>query len=171
MIYNELLSIKDKALENYKSIEADVKKWVKQKTNVSSKLKELNDTLEQRKSDQKEILLERIRDREHADIYTEMLDKCEADIQRLNEEINSIIDYNATIKKRKAEIKESVDIIEQIIKEGAISDANLRLLVDKIIITEQNKKLSIKIRLNAKFKKHKDCYDDNGNLKDRTFTA
>ena len=115
----------------------------------------MNDTLEQRKSDQKEILLERIRDREHADIYTEMLDKCEADIQRLNEEINSIIDYNATIKKRKAEIKESVDIIEQIIKEGAISDANLRLLVDKIIITEQNKKLNIKIRLNAKFQKHK----------------
>lgn len=67
-----------------------------------------------------------------------MLDKCEADIQRLNEEIKSIIDYNSTIKKRKAEIKESVDIIEQIIKEGAISDANLRLLIDKIIITEKN---------------------------------
>lgn len=171
LIYNELLSIKDKAVENYKSIEADVKKWINQKTNVSSKLKELNDTLEQRKSDQKEILLERIRDREHADIYTEMLDKCEADIQRLNDEINSIIDYNTTIKKRKAEIKESVDIIEQIIKEGAISNANLRFLVDKIIITEKNKKLNIKIRLNAKFQKHKDCYDEEGNLGERKFTA
>ena len=38
------------------------------------------------------------------------------------------------------------------LQEGAISDANLRLLVDKIIITEKDKKLNIKIKLNAKFK-------------------
>ncbi len=89
----------------------------------------------------------------------------------MNDEINSIIDYNATIKKRKAEIKESVDIIEQVIKEGAISNANLRLLVDKIIITGKNKKLNIKIRINAKFQKHIDCYDEMGNLRERAFTA
>ncbi len=49
--------------------------------------------------------------------------------------------------------------------------ANLRFLVDKIIITEKNKKLNIKIRLNAKFQKHKDCYDEDGNLRGRAFTA
>ncbi len=158
------MSIKDEALTNYKSIESDVKKWMNNKSSVNNKLKQLNTSLEQRKSDQKEILLERIRDREHADIYTEMLEKCESDIQKLEEEIKSIQDYNSTIKKRKAEMKDSVQIIEEIIKEGAISDANLRLLVDKIIITEKNKKLKIKIKLNAKFQRHKNCYDDEGNL-------
>lgn len=80
-----------------------------------------------------------------------MLEKCELDIQKLEVEIKSIQDYNSTIKKRKAEMKDSVEIIEKIIKEGAISDANLRLLVNKIIIFEKDKKLSIKIKLNAKF--------------------
>lgn len=85
-----------------------------------------------------------------------MLEKCESDIQKLEDEIKSIQDYNSTIKKRKAEMKDSVEIIEEIIKEGAISDANLRLLnlrllVNKIIIFEKDKKLSIKIKLNAKF--------------------
>ena len=37
-------------------------------------------------------------------------------------------------------MKESVDLIEQIIKEGVISDANLRLLVDSIVISEKDKK-------------------------------
>ncbi len=171
LIYNELMSIKDEALSNYKSIESDVKKWMSNKGTVTNKLKQLNTSLEQRKSDQKEILLERIRDREHADIYTEMLEKCESDIQKLEYEIKSIQDYNSTIKKRKAEMKDSVQIIEEIIKDEAISDANLRLLVDKIIIFEKNKKLSIKIKLNAKFQKHKDCYDKNGNLKDSAFTV
>ena len=139
------------------------------KNSVNNKLKHLNTSLEQRKSDQKEILLERIRDREHADIYTEMLEKCESDIQKLEDKIKSIQDYNSTIKKRKAEMKDSVEIIEEIIKEGAISDANLRLLVNKIIIFEKDKKLSIKIKLNAKFQRHKDCYNDNGIVLEKIF--
>lgn len=139
------------------------------KNSVNNKLKHLNTSLEQRKSDQKEILLERIRDREHADIYTEMLEKCESDIQKLEDEIKSIQDYNSTIKKRKAEMKDSVEIIEEIIKEGAISDANLRLLVNKIIIFKKDKKLSIKIKLNAKFQRHKDCYNDNGIVLEKIF--
>lgn len=139
------------------------------KNSVNNKLKQLNTSLEQRKSDQKEILLERIRDREHADIYTEMLEKCESDIQKLENEIKSIQDYNSTIKKRKAEMKDSVEIIEEIIKEGSISDANLRLLVNKIIIFERDKKLKIKIKLNAKFQRHKDCYNDNGIVSEKIF--
>ena len=169
LIYNELMSIKDEALANYKSIESDVKKWMSNKNSVNNKLKHLNTSLEQRKSDQKEILLERIRDREHADIYTEMLEKCESDIQKLEDEIKSIQDYNSTIKKRKAEMKDSVEIIEEIIKEGTISDANLRLLVNKIIIFEKDKKLKIKIKLNAKFQRHKDCYNDNGIVLEKIF--
>ena len=169
LIYDELMSIKDEALANYKSIESDVKKWMSNKSSVNNKLKHLNTSLEQRKSDQKEILLERIRDREHADIYTEMLEKCESDIQKFEDEIKSIQDYNSTIKKRKAEMKDSVEIIEEIIKEGAISDANLRLLVNKIIIFEKDKKLKIKIKLNAKFQRHKDCYNDNGIVSEKIF--
>lgn len=144
-------------------------KWMSNKNSVNNKLKHLNTSLEQRKSDQKEILLERIRDREHADIYTEMLEKCESDIQKFEDEIKFILDYNSTIKKRKAEMKDSVEIIEEIIKEGAISDANLRLLVNKIIIFEKDKKLSIKIKLNAKFQRHKDCYNDNGIVLEKIF--
>ena len=64
LIYSELLSIKERAIANYQSIESDVKRWVKQKSNVSNKLSELNKTLRQRMTDQEEILLERIRNAE-----------------------------------------------------------------------------------------------------------
>lgn len=66
-------------------------------------------------------------------------------------------------------MKDSVEIIEKIIKEGAISDANIRLFVDKIIIFERDKKLKIKIKLNAKFQRHKDCYNDNGIVTEKIF--
>lgn len=162
LIYKEILAVKDSAIDNYKSIETNVKKWMKKKNTVNNKLKKLEDRLEQRKSDQKEILLERIRDKEHAEIYTEMLENCEKDIRQVTEEIESIKDYNTTIKKRKSELKKTVDLIEEIIKDGAISDANLRLLVDEIKIYDSDKKLRIEINLKAKFTKHYEIYGKNG---------
>ena len=81
------------------------------------------------------------------------------------------VKLSVSANKRKAEIKESVDLIDQIIQEGAVSDANLRMLVDSIVISEQDKKLQIKINLNAKFKWHKDYYDEEGNLTERIIIA
>ena len=137
---------------------------MKQKNTVENKIKNLTETLEQRKNDQKEILLERIRDKKHADVYTEMLEACENEIQKINEEIESIKDYNTTIKKRKLELKRTVDLIDEIIKNGAISNANLRLLIDEIKIYEYNKKLRIEINLKADFTKHFEIHGANGSV-------
>ena len=98
-----------------------------------------------------------------------MLNKCEEDIKRIETELQSVQNHNAAIQKRKSEIKETVDIIERIIQEGAISDANLRLLVDSIQISEKDKKLNIKINLNARFQKHTNLYDENGNITKNIF--
>ncbi|MEF2919216.1 MAG: recombinase family protein [Acutalibacteraceae bacterium] len=162
LIYKEILAVKDSAIENYNSIETDVKKWMKQKNNVGNKLQKLNNELEQRKKDQKDILLERIRDKEHSEIYSEMLEACENDIQQIKQEIESIKDYNTTIKKRKSEIKQTVDLIEEIVKDGAISNANLRLLVDEIKMYESDKRLKIEINLKANFAKHFEIYGESG---------
>ena len=68
------------------------------KSTVNGKIESLKTELEQRKSDQKEILLERIRDKEHAEVYNEMLTSCEEDIKRIKQELSDIINYNDTIK-------------------------------------------------------------------------
>src|SRR5574344_215121 len=47
-----------------------------------------------------------------------------------------------------------------IISEGAISHSNLRMLLDHIVISEQNEKLSIRIFLKANFSGHIDILDD-----------
>ena len=171
LIYDELLEMKEGAEANYKSIEHDVKKWLSQKNTSEKKVKALSDKLKQRKSDQEQILLERIRDREHADIYTGMLTKCEKDISNITAELAAIQDYDATIRKRKAEMKSSIDILGEIVKEGAISDSNLRLLIDDIVISECGGKLSINIHLKAAFRSHLDIYDENGQLTDQAFAV
>ena len=114
----------------------------------------LNEQLSQRKSDQQEILLERLRDKERADIYTQMLEKCESDIKALSKRIAELEDMDTTIKKRKAEISNSIEIFNKIIDEGTISNSDLRMLIDKIEISENKGKLDISIILNGKFGEH-----------------
>ena len=169
--YDELIAIKEEAETNYRTIETDVKSWLAKKNTSEKQLKNLTDRLAQRKSDQERILLERIRDREHADIYTGMLEKCEAEIKSLTAEIEAIRDYDTTIRKRKAEMKSSIDILDGIIKDGAVSDNNLRLLVDNIVIHESDGKLSINSDLKAAFSSHLDIYDEDGALTAKAFAA
>ena len=171
LIYDELIAIKEEAETNYRTIETDVKSWLAKKNTSEKRIKNLTDRLAQRRSDQEQILLERIRDREHADIYTGMLEKCEAEIRSLTAEIEAIRDYDTTIRKRKAEMKSSIDILGEIVKEGAISDSNLRLIVDNIVIHESDGKLSINIDLKAAFRSPLDIYDENGHLTDQAFAV
>ncbi len=78
----------------------------------------------------------------------------------LSERIAELEEMDATIKKRKAEISNSVEIFNKIIDESTISDSDLRMLIDKIEISEQDGKLNINIILNGKFKEHTLNYDE-----------
>ena len=56
--------------------------------------------------------------------------------------------------------KEGIDMLDEIVRNGAISDTSLRMLIKKIIITERKGKLKIKIQLNADFSTHIDFLHD-----------
>ncbi len=78
----------------------------------------------------------------------------------LSKRIAELEEMDATIKKRKSEISNSIEIFNKIIDEGTISDSDLRMLVDKIEIYKQNGKLDINIILNGKFKEYTLNYDE-----------
>ena len=66
-------------------------------------------------------------------------------------------------------MKANMELINEIISAGAISDTHLRMLVDKIIITEHNSKLQIEICIKAQFRMHLDFYDENGEINEKCF--
>ena len=98
----------------------------------------------------------------HASVYDEMLSTCESDIKKIEQELYDIQHYSETIKKRKSEMKRTVELIDEIIKEGEISDANLRQLIDKIIIYESSDGLRIQVNLRADFTEHMIIFDTLG---------
>lgn len=53
-------------------------------------------------------------------------------------------DIEATVKERKKQMKKSVELLDGIITDGAISDTHLRMLVDEIVIYEKMESLIFK---------------------------
>lgn len=166
LIYKELGRIKAQAVQNWNEIEKDVKKFTQNKVNISNKIENAKLQIAKLENDIEEILMERIRDKENREIYNKMIEKRRAEIKALNSKIDDLENIEETIKRRKANIKEGIDILDSIIAEQTISNANLRLLVKEIVIDETNGKLSIDINLNGTFLGEYSEYDENGNEED-----
>ena len=95
------------------------------------------------------MIIERIGDREHAQVYNNMITKREEEISAIEKRIT---DYDKICKQRKEQLKNTTQILDEILSEGTISDINLRMLVKRIFIHQnEDKSLDIRFEMNGEF--------------------
>ncbi len=151
---------------NWEAIDALAKDWAAQKFNAERQIDRLQERISVLKNEVEQILMERIRDKAHADIYDVMLQKRDEAIQSAEQQINEYRDAQASIEARKESMRPSIDLLDAITSEGSVSDAHLRMFVNKVYLHEQDGKLSVEFVLNADFQTHLDLYNQNGELTD-----
>ena len=95
-----------------------------------------------------------------------MLQKRDEAIQSAEQQINEYRDAQASIEARKESMRPGINLLDAITSEGSVSDAHLRMFVNKVYLHEQDGKLSVEFVLNADFQTHLDLYDQNGELTD-----
>ena len=166
LVYKELLRVKKMAHANWEAIDALAKDWAAQKFNAERQIDRLQERISVLKNEVEQILMERIRDKAHADIYDVMLQKRDEAIQSAEQQINEYRDAQASIEARKESMRSSIDLLDAITSEGSVSDAHLRMFVNKVYLHEQDGKLSVEFVLNADFQTHLDLYNQNGELTD-----
>ena len=166
LVYKELLRVKKMAHANWEAIDALAKDWAAQKFNAERQIDRLQERISVLKNEVEQILMERIRDKAHADIYDAMLQKRDEAIQSAEQQINEYRDAQASIEARKESMRPGIDLLDAITSESSVSDAHLRMFVNKVYLHEQDGKLSVEFVLNADFQTHLDLYDQNGELTD-----
>ena len=159
-IYKELLRLKSEAEENWKSIETDVKKWLSSKSDVTKKIKNMESSISNLELEIEKILMERINGKDNRPIYDKMLQKRRDEIDSLKHKIAEIQNIDETIKRRKKEIKCSIELLDKIIEEGAVSDTNLRLLINEIVVLEENGKIQLIVSIKAPFDTYGEVYEN-----------
>lgn len=166
LVYKELLRVKKMAHANWEAIDALAKDWAAQKFNAERQIDRLQERISVLKNEVEQILMERIRDKAHADIYDVMLQKRDEAIQSAEQQINEYRDAQASLEARKESMRPGIDLLDAITSESSVSDAHLRMFVNKVYLHEQDGKLSVEFVLNADFQTHLDMYDQNGELTD-----
>lgn len=164
LVYGELKRLRNEAEKNWSTLESQVKKWIANKHDYENEVKQTKDTIFKLNEDIKKILMEKINDKENSGLYEEMIAERKNEIEICEEKISKLQNIDETIKKRRKELKVGIEILDNIITEESVSNANLRLLIKQIIIFEENKKLSIVFEMNAPFSGYGKMFDENGNL-------
>lgn len=74
------------------------------------------------------------------------------------------------LRSRQAKLKRDISLIDDILRDGKMSEAHLKMLVEKIFVHENDGKLDLDIQLKAPFRDHLDIFE-NGEQTDSILSA
>ena len=160
LIGAEILRTKKMYEENWSRMEWLVEKWTPKASTASAKISKLQEHILLLEEEVEVILMERIRDKANAERYDRMIAKREEQIAEAKKQIEELQNTSEMLRSRQAKLKRDISLIDDILREGKMSEAHLRMLVEKILVHEEDGRLDLEIRLKAPFRDHLDVFEN-----------
>lgn len=160
LIGAEILRTKKMYEENWSRMEWLVEKWTPKASTASAKISKLQEHILLLEEEVEVILMERIRDKANAERYDRMIAKREEQITEAKKQIEELQNISEMLRSRQAKLKRDISLIDDILREGEMSEAHLRMLVEKILVHEEDGRLDLEIRLKAPFRDHLDVFEN-----------
>lgn len=152
LVNAELLLLLDSIREESQKYDRIVREWQKNKPRYEQRIEQYNDRIKLLREQVQGILMERITDKAHTQIYDEMLAKREAEIAELENRIEDTRRFDAVSMGRSRELKGTAEMLEDILTEPHISNADLRMLVEKVLVHQnEDKSLDVELVFNGAF--------------------
>ena len=170
LIGAELLRTKELYEENWSRLEWFIEKWTPKASMASAKISKLQEHILLLEEKVEVILMERIRDKANAERYDRMIAKREEQIAEAKKQIEELQNISEMLRSRQARLKRDISLIDDILQDGKMSEAHLKMLVEKILVHEEDGKLDLEIRLKAPFRDHLDIFE-NGERTDSILSA
>ena len=170
LISAELLRTKKLYQENWSRLEWLIEKWTPKASMASAKISKLQEHILLLEEEVEVILMERIRDKANAERYDRMIAKREEQIAEAKKQIEELQNISEMLRSRQAKLKRDISLIDDILQDGEMSEAHLKMLVEKILVHEEDGKLDLEIRLKAPFRDHLDIFE-NGEQTDSILSA
>lgn len=160
LIGAEILRTKKMYEENWSRMERLIEKWTPKASVASAKIGKLQEHILLLEEEVEVILMERIRDKANAERYDRMIAKREEQIAEAKKQIEELQNISEMLRSRQAKLKRDISLIDDILREGKMSEAHLRMLVEKILVHEEDGRLDLEIRLKAPFRDHLDVFEN-----------
>lgn len=160
LIGAEILRTKKMYEENWSRMEWLIEKWTPKASTASAKISKLQEHILLLEEEVEVILMERIWDKANAERYDRMIAKREEQIAEAKKQIEELQNISEMLRSRQAKLKRDISLIDDILREGKMSEAHLRMLVEKILVHEEDGRLDLEIRLKAPFRDHLDVFEN-----------
>ena len=160
LIGAEILRTKKMYEENWSRMEWLIERWTPKASTTSAKIGNLQEHILLLEEEVEVILMERIRDKANAERYDRMIAKREEQIAEAKKQIEELQNISEMLRSRQAKLKRDISLIDDILREGKMSEAHLRMLVEKILVHEEDGRLDLEIRLKAPFRDHLDVFEN-----------
>ena len=168
VITQELLKTKQQYENLWSKMASVIEQWLPQTDSTVLQIKKLRERIDLLEEEVETILMERIRDktiaqrydRMIAKRYDRMIAKREEQIAQAKKRIAELENLGQVIRSRQAKLKKDISLIDQILEDGQLSEAHLRLLIEKIIVFETEDGLHLEIKVKAPFQNHTDTYEN-----------
>ena len=160
LIGAEILRTKKMYEENWSRMEWLIERWTPKATTANAKISKLQEHILLLEEEVEVILMERIRDKANAERYDRMIAKREEQIAEAKKQIEELQNISEMLRSRQARLKRDISLIDDILREGKMSEAHLRMLVEKILVHEEDGRLDLDIRLKAPFRDHLDVFEN-----------
>lgn len=160
LIGAEILRTKKMYEENWSRMEWLIERWTPKASTAGAKIGKLQEHILLLEEEMEVILMERIRDKANAERYDRMIAKREEQIAEAKKQIEELQNISEMLRSRQAKLKRDISLIDDILREGKMSEAHLRMLVEKILVHEEDGRLDLEIRLKAPFRDHLDVFEN-----------
>lgn len=160
LIGAEILRTKKMYEENWSRMEWLIERWMPKASTASAKISKLQEHILLLEEEVEVILMERIRDKANAERYDRMIAKREEQIAEAKKQIEELQNISEMLRSRQAKLKRDINLIDDILREAKMSEAHLRMLVEKILVHEEDGRLDLEIRLKAPFRDHLDVFEN-----------
>lgn len=160
-VTDELYRLRDRLKEESKKYEKIVREWQKTKPRFEQRIQQYKERIKLLKEQIQGILMERITDKAHADMYDDMIKKREAEIKDLKNRIRDCQRLDEVNSKKSVELKTTAELLDEILSQPKISNADLRMLVEKVLVHQnEDKSLDVQFIFNGAFKQSVTKFDD-----------
>lgn len=94
----------------------------------------------------------KVTDKSRAEFYNSMIEKRENEIAELQRKISDCREYDKVCKQRQQALISTKVLLDGILSEGRITDANLRMLVSGVTVHQnEDKSLNVQFEMNGDF--------------------
>ena len=115
---------------NWDAMDKLIERWRPKAASAVTQIKKLKERIDVLEEELEVILMERIRDKSNAERYERMIHKREKEIASAKKQIEDLQNMEAALRDRQTRLKRDISLIDDILKEGRMSEAHLRMLAD-----------------------------------------